>query len=359
MGRGGSIDEARRHPSPPRSGGATERRSDGERGRSAVEVLLRAMLVSGELDLPRPGGGATAQRWQALSAWGRGDLGLARLAEGHADAAAVLAEAGRARVPGALYGIWAARSGGTGARLVTGPEGQLLLCGTVRFCSGAHILDRALVVAEAPDVLGGGQLLVDAVVADSPDSVHPEPDTWQSAAMDTADTRDVRFEEMPVAAGAVVGAAGWYTDRPGFALGGGGVAAVWWGGAMGILRQVTAHLPSDVDAHQLAHLGELYALLEAAGALLTDTAGEIDAAPEADHRRRVAAVRAAVERAAREVIDRAPRMVGAAPLSRDARLARALADLTIYLRQHHGERDHAALGARVLEAWAHDVREGL
>ncbi len=55
-----------------------------------------------------------------------------------------------------------------------------------------------------------------------------------------------------------------------------------------------------------------------------------------------------VERVAREVLDRVPRMLGAGPLSQDERLARALADLGIYLRQHHGERDHAALGEALL-----------
>ena len=67
-------------------------------------------------------------------------------------------------------------------------------------------------------------------------------------------------------------------------------------------------------------------------------------------RRRVAEVRSATERVAREVVDRAPRMVGPAPLSRDAGLARGLADLALYVRQHHGERDHAALGGQVLRA---------
>jgi hypothetical protein len=41
-------------------------------------------------------------------------------------------------------------------------------------------------------------------------------------------------------------------------------------------------------------------------------------------------------------------MVGAAPLSRDGRLAQALADLSLYIRQHHGERDYAALGATIV-----------
>jgi hypothetical protein len=32
-------------------------------------------------------------------------------------------------------------------------------------------------------------------------------------------------------------------------------------------------------------------------------------------------------------------------------LARALADLALYVRQHHAERDHAALGGQVVDRW--------
>jgi ketosteroid isomerase-like protein len=88
--------------------------------------------------------------------------------------------------------------------------------------------------------------------------------------------------------------------------------------------------------------------MEAASALLLRTADALDAAPGADHTCSLAAVRCAVERATREVVERVPRMVGAAALSRDGDLAQALADLSLYIRQHQGERDHEALGASVL-----------
>ncbi len=58
-------------------------------------------------------------------------------------------------------------------------------------------------------------------------------------------------------------------------------------------------------------------------------------------------VRAAVEDAAGEVLRRVGRALGAAPLGHDAVHARAVADLTVYLRQHHAERDLAALGRAV------------
>ncbi|MDQ6726176.1 MAG: acyl-CoA dehydrogenase [Actinomycetota bacterium] len=307
--------------------------------------MIRALLAGGDLDLPHPGGGRTARRWAALAAWGQRDLTLARLAEGHCDAVAILAEAGRLPVGGMLYGVWAARSGGSPPRLRR-RAGGLVMTGTARFCSGATSLDRALVVADQPGDDTRGPLLVE--VAPSNGAVRSRPETWQTAAMDAADTQDVEFVDVAVAPADVVGDPGWYTDRPGFAIGGGGVAAVWWGGAVGVVDRVMSHLPDAPDAHQLAHLGELHALLEAADALLGRTAAAIDHAPAADHRLAVTAVRSAVEHAVREVIDRAPRMVGPAPLSRDGGLARAVADLQLYVRQHHGERDHAAVGEQVL-----------
>ncbi len=321
-----------------------ERQPESGNAASSEQPALRGLLDGGGLDLPTPGSGATRKRWTALADWGRRNLALARLAEGHTDATAILAEAGRTPEPRALYGVWAARSSGTGARL-TGSAGDLRLHGTVRFCSGARTLDRALVVAE---VAGGSRVLVDVALARP--GIEADPGSWDTSAMAAADTLDVRFDDLAVPADAMVGGPDWYTGRPGFAAGGAGVAAVWWGGAAGVLERIVDHLPQEPDAHQLAHLGELHALLQAADALLDRTATAIDAAPRADHVTAVAEVRCAVERAVREVVDRGPRMVGPAPLSRDGELARALADLTLYVRQYHGERDHAALGARVLAA---------
>lgn len=322
-----------------------EPRSPVARSVQGIEEGLRSLLAGGGLELPRPGGGRTAQRWAGLAALGRRDLPLARLAEGHCDAVAILAEGGRLPVGGMLYGVWAARSGGTAARLRHGPGG-LVMAGTVRFCSGATLLDRALVVADLPGDTTGGPQLVEVALPDG--RVRPRSETWQTVAMDTADTHDVEFDDVPVAPTDIVGDPGWYTTRPGFAIGGGGVAAVWWGGAAGVVDRVMAHLPDAPDAHQLAHLGELHALVEAADALLGRTASVIDDAPCADHRLAVAALRSAVEHSVREVVDRAPRMVGPAALSRDAGLAHAVADLQLYVRQHHGERDYAAVGEQFL-----------
>jgi hypothetical protein len=301
---------------------------------------LRHMAGSGALDLPLPGTGRTGLRWAALAAIGRCDLTLARLAEGHTDALAILAEAGVPAVPGALYGVWAARSGGTGA-VVDGGR----LVGTVRFCSGATVLDRALVAASTPD---GAGLLFDVDLTDA--RVLRDQESWQAIGMDASDSLDVHFSGVPV--DSTVGGPDWYLSRRGFRLGSGGVAAVWLGGTAGVLDTVLTLLrdAERVDEHQLAHLGALHAALRAADALLADTARFVDLHPEADPTIPIRTAKAAIERAAWDTRDRVPRITGPTPLCRDRRFAQQLADLEVYVRQHHAERDLAVLGADVLAA---------
>jgi alkylation response protein AidB-like acyl-CoA dehydrogenase len=314
---------------------------------AALGTELHRMAGAGELDLPLPGGGRTPERWAALAAFGRYDLTLARLAEGHVDALAILAEAGRPAARDALYGVWAARSGGTGARLEDRDEG-LRLTGTVRFCSGANLLDRALVAASPPGADGTEGWLVEIDVRAA--EVHRDQDTWAAIGMDASDSIDVRFVDLPVTPGMVVGEPGWYVGRRGFPLGGGGVAAVWLGGAAGVLDTVLAQLRDapHVDEHQSAHLGALHTTLRATEALLADTAQAVDADPLLDPTLLTATCRAAAERTAWDMLDRLPRITGPTPLCRDRRFAQQLADLQVYVRQHHAERDLAALGRDVL-----------
>lgn len=301
-------------------------------------ALLAEQLRHMALDLPLPGAGRTRERWAALAALGRTDLALARLAEGHTDALAILAEAGHRPVPDALYGVWAARSGGTGATL----DGDRL-AGTVRFCSGATVLDRALVAASASD--GTGRLF-DVDLTDP--RLHRDPDSWQAIGMDASDSLDVHFAGVPV--DTAIGEVDWYLSRRGFRLGSGGVAAVWLGGTAGVLDTVLALLreAEQVDEHQLAHLGSLHTALHAADALLAETARFVDTEPEADPTVPIRTAKAAVERAAWDTRDRVPRITGPTPLSRDRRFAQQLADLEVYVRQHHAERDLAVLGRDVL-----------
>jgi hypothetical protein len=106
----------------------------------------------------------------------------------------------------------------------------------------------------------------------------------------------------------------------------------------------------DVGPHALARLGAATAALRALGALLDTAAAEVDADPEdrgGGEAVRSLQVRAVAERTFDEVIDRVGRALGAGPLAHDERHARHVADLTLYVRKHHAERDYAALGGRL------------
>jgi hypothetical protein len=87
--------------------------------------------------------------------------------------------------------------------------------------------------------------------------------------------------------------------------------------------------------------------LGAAADSLLAAAAVIDADPTRRLPRLAARVRAAVEAAATEVLDRVGRACGAEPLGHDGGHAKRVADLTVYLRQSHAERDLAGLGSRV------------
>ena len=299
-----------------------------------------AAVESGRLDLPVPGAGRTRERWAAFAALAEEDLSLARLGEGHADALAILAElGGPPPPPRSRWGVWAAHPPGHDVRAERARDGWRLH-GTKRYCSGAGTCTHALVTATAPD---GTRLFA---VETGP--LVPVPGTWPAVGMAGSDTLDVSF---PGVAATPVGRPGAYTGRPGFAHGGVGVAACWYGGARGVGRTLlAASARRDVGPHALAHLGAIDVALRAVRAALDEAADSIDADPQ-DLKEggwpRALRVRALTEAVATEVLARTGRALGAGPLSHDAAHARRVADLTVYLRQHHAERDLAALGELV------------
>jgi hypothetical protein len=308
---------------------------------AATAAAFAAAVESGRLDMPLPGGGRTRQRWAVLADLAEKDLSLGRLAEGHADALAILAELGFLPSPPAdsRWGVWAAQPPGPGLTARRTEHGWRL-DGTKQNCPGAHSCTDALVTATAQD---GTRLF-----AVSTRDLSPVPGSWPATGMAASDTLDVEFGDIP---GEPVGGPGSYTGRPGFAHGGAGVAACWFGGARGVGQTlVTAAAKRDLGPHALAHLGAVDIALHTARSALDIAAAEIDADPYdqgSGARLRALRVRALVEAAATEVMQRVGRALGAGPLNHDEAHSRRVADLTVYLRQHHAERDLAELGGLV------------
>ncbi|CAN5712980.1 acyl-CoA dehydrogenase family protein [soil metagenome] len=294
--------------------------------------LVRRWLEEGELDLPLPASGATAQRWRRLAALAEEDIVAARIAEAHLDAVAILDElGGKPPRPDELWGVWAAEPPDAVLTATDGPT----LNGVKAWCSGAGFCTHALVTARGPD--GEGMLYaVDAHAAT------PLPSTWANPGMDESDTRSVRFDDVPAVA---VGGPGAYLNRPGFWHGAIGVAACWLGGARAVAKPL---YDKAKDEHALAHLGAVDAALAAADALLETVAAQIDAHPDESAERVARQARAVVEHAVDQAITRTGRALGPGPLTMDAAHAQHVADLTVYVRQSHAEKDLAALGRLVV-----------
>jgi alkylation response protein AidB-like acyl-CoA dehydrogenase len=302
-------------------------------------MIVETWLRSGELDLPLPGSGATLRRWRRLADLTGLDVVAGRLAEAHTDAVAILAELDGPPVePGQLWGVWAAEA--PTARLHATRTGDVVtLDGTKAWCSGAGRCTHALVTAR----LDGDERGLFAVAVNDP-GVRPQPSTWRNPGMQESDTRDVDFTAVPAVP---VGAPGDYLTRAGFWHGAIGVAACWFGGARAVAAPLYRAAATTTDEHALAHLGAVDAALAAADAMLGAAAAHVDA----DTRNATGTAelwarrtRAVAETAVEEAISRTGRALGPGPLAQDEFHARAVADLTMYVRQSHAERDLAALG---------------
>ncbi|HTW20661.1 MAG TPA: acyl-CoA dehydrogenase [Mycobacteriales bacterium] len=302
-------------------------------------------LAADVLDrLPLPGSGRTTARFAALTGIGEIDLNLGRLAEAHADAVAILAELAPdyPRPARSLWGVWAAED--PRQRLHAGRDtlGRWSLEGRKGWCSGATGSTHALVTAD--DGEGSRPF---AVELDQP-AVRTDSARWPSPTLAGADTRAVEFHG---AVAVPIGAVGSYLTRPGFWHGAAGVAAVWYGGAVAVGRRLLdSSRRRDLPDIDLAHLGAVDAALTAGRAVLLETARAIDADPD-DRAElgeaRARSTRAVVEASATEVIDRVGRALGPSPFVTDDRHWRKVADLQLYLRQSHADRDLAELGRQL------------
>lgn len=290
---------------------------------------------------PLPGSGKTFVRFEKLIDVSRTDLVMGRLVEAHADAVAIAAELGCPELTAnGRWGVWAAGPAGN-VKAEMGRDGWKLY-GTKHWCSGAGLVDHVLLDAAS---IAGQQLF--AIRLDDPGVTVLKP-TWTGPGMQRSDTRSVSFDGTPAV---TVGAPGAYLTRPGFWVGAVGVAACWHGGAEAVATELYRAAHDRPDPHALVHLGAVHAALFADRAILATAADRIDEAPGSDHGVLALSVRATVERNATEIIDRVGRALGPAPLAHDAIHAATVADLAVYIRQHHAEGDLWEMGRRLAGQW--------
>ncbi|CAN5696094.1 acyl-CoA dehydrogenase family protein [soil metagenome] len=308
-----------------------------------------SLLRHNALDqLPFPGAGATLERWRALASVAQFDLSLTKLYEGHTDALAILHEIGEPGqlVPEGAWGVWAAEAPAGRAVIHLADDGSVRLSGAKCWCSGAVTGDHGLLTAWEGDS-PVPQLV--ALELDQP-GVTMQTDKWKAIGMASSLAVDVAFDG---ARARRVGHPGQYLSRPGFWHGGAGIAACWYGGAAGIAAAMHKALlepgRSAPDGFRLAALGKVELALEETAATLRAAAAWIDTHPALDAARVALTARLSAERCARCVLDEVGKAMGASPFCLDEKFAKAAADLPVFIRQSHAERDFAALGERVLD----------
>lgn len=301
----------------------------GRQEQGALRAQADAWLRD-EPELPLPGHGDTLQRWRMLARIGAHDLCLAKVLEAHHDALAILAELGAPpAADGRLMAVWAAHA--PGSVLTFDPRGRAV-SGDKPWCSGADIVDAALVTVRDE---GGERLLR----VDIDNSVTMEASGWAAPGMAAVRSATTHFNATPAAA---IGPPGAYLHRPGFWHGGGGIAAVWFGAATQLAESVRSRAAGELRERLLGRIGMA---LGPAAACLRELAGAIDAAPGRTHQQAVILARSVVERACVNVLDLAGRALGPGPMCLEADTARRWADLTVFIRQSHADRDWVALGA--------------
>lgn len=355
-----------------------------------VPALLAIAQRAGR-SAPKPGDGRTAQLWELLASVAAVDVAAARILEPHLDAGAILSQAGTPESFTGSWGVYAAEAPGT--RLTAGPvsasgdgrstggaepgEAQpagtavgVQLNGSKPWCSLAQFVDHAVVTAHT-QTGGRAAFAVDLRAA----GVTCDVPEWTSRGLREIPSGTVHFDRVPAVP---LGGDDWYFQRPGFAWGGMGVAACWLGGAVALGRHFEAALlrgarsQREPDQVALAALGEVDRILTSIIQYLARAAEAVDAAHAADdgepttgsgtgfHNSAVGGwsealrVRGTVAAAVERVQLLVSQNLGPGPLAFDERYGKCMADLSLYVRQHHATRDDAQLGALTLKgerAW--------
>lgn len=300
----------------------------------STEQHVRTLLSSGDLDLPRPAAGDTPVRLLGLCDLARRlPIGVARIAEAHTDAVAILAEAQREPEQDALYGVWASQHPG-GAVVHDAITNRI--SGTMGFASGLGVIDRALVTAQS----ARGTILIDVDMSQRHScTVTYDTDRWSTPALADTSTGPITFLDHQVDIADVVAEPGWYLRRTGFWQGACAPAACWAGGTLGLVDAAERYVGDD--PHRRAHHGAMLAHAWSLTALLESAGGQIDADPDStDVAERVArSLRFAVATISRDVMDRFGRAFGPRPYTENGDIAQRALDLDLYIKQHHAERE--------------------
>jgi alkylation response protein AidB-like acyl-CoA dehydrogenase len=285
----------------------------------------------------------------------RADGSVGRIFDGHLNAVERLAVQGPAELrnrelaavrAGRLRaGVWGGDPvpGEGPPAAVVGQGASAVLRGVKTFCSGAGGIDRALVLARAPE--GGHPLAVWIDVSD-PQSVEIDTSWYRSFGLRASVSHRVVFHDAPVLAR--FGGPGALAEQPWFGRDALRTAATWAGMADTAMDSALAELSGRPDPRALEGLavGRILTAQRTIGLWLDAGAdamdGGEDLAPIALH------ARVAIAASCRTLLDEAARACGSRPFAQGSALDRARRDLEVFLLQHRLDPQLARLGLQAL-----------
>ncbi|MDQ3062124.1 MAG: acyl-CoA dehydrogenase family protein [Acidobacteriota bacterium] len=333
------------------------------------QKIAKAKLLSAPL--PRELGGiglglengTTLEMLQLLKHFGRGNLVVGRVYEGHYNALLLLKLFGTKEQfqkyakeiveDNKIFGVWNTEAG-DGVKIEPLGSDKYRLEGAKTFATGVDFVSRPFVNGVLPD--GGWQMCVVPL-----EKVETKVDAswWQPMGMKSTRSFRVDFSGVELTENDLIGKAGDYYCQPYFSGGAVRFAAVQLGAAETIFdetRKYLRELNRTGDPFQQMRLGEMAIAVEGGNLWLAGAARKFDeyeknSTEEASEKFLAYAnmMRTAVAEICETMMNLCVKCVGARGLNKPYHFERIIRDLTIYLRQPAPDASLAAVGDYVLK----------
>ncbi|WP_026912066.1 hypothetical protein [Patulibacter minatonensis] len=293
-----------------------------------------------------------ADEHAALRAVAALDLGLARVLDGHRNALERLLhhcpdqvaddDRGRAAEGVVPHGVWGADPRGAEGTPATIAGDHVTVSGTKVFCSGAGLVERALILVR-PEIESPGSVCALVDVSD-PARVIVDRDWFRGPALRSSASHRVVLDRAPILAILGLrpgdgpdrhGAGNALLDEPWFS-GDALRTAVTWAGALdtvfdGTIAALRDRTPSDAEAVLVARAAAARATVDR---WLEHATAVRDREPVTVVQRAVLQARLEITERCREVLRICAELTGSHPIATDARTARTRGDLDLLLLQH-------------------------
>lgn len=301
--------------------------------------ILKTLVTYSE-KIPHPASGfvgknaitsRTLIRWQILAYVSGIDLTIAKWFESHLDALSILQELDYNKADQGLWAVWAAEGHPDPIRYEQGK-----LVGTKAWCSGANIVDYALMTYLNEN--GHTQLLI---VDMHQSGIEVDNGEWQAVGMQATNTATVHFCGVLASK---IGTENAYLERVGFWNGAAGVAACWYGATTFLANYLISAYQQKPNDYKAMYLGQISTALAVTQQYFHYVADLIDKDSQICHELAIRQLRSQVEKVARQIIELVGQALGAAPFCRNAHFARLSADLPVFIRQSHGAFDLQKIG---------------